>query len=52
MRSSNVKSTILAAGRRLDRHATERIHTYSFSRSRYGLKMNVTVRASARRLEK
>lgn len=47
---SQARATVKAARNRLDVHGAARVHSYSFSRNRYGMKFNVTVRASARKL--
>jgi hypothetical protein len=44
------RATVKAARSRLDVHAASRVHSYTFTRSRHGIKMNVTVRASARKI--
>lgn len=47
---SQARATVKAARNRLDVHGAVQVHSYSYSRNRSGLKMNVTVRASARKL--
>lgn len=50
MRKSQARATIKAARNRLESHAAVRVHSYSYSRNKYGIKMGVTVRASARKV--
>lgn len=50
MRNSQARATVKAAKSRLNAHGASRVHSYSYERNKYGMKFNVTVRASARKL--